>query len=138
RRAAAARARGAARRSGGRRELRLRAGQPAAVRAVMRHGDATDRAVLAAAAALALAACVSLGLARFSYALLLPPMRDDLGWSYFVAGSMNTVNAAGYLAGALAAPSMLRRVGARAVFLAGLFVTALALLGHGLVVEDAT
>ena len=27
-------------------------------------------------------AAVSLGLARFSYALLLPPMRADLGWSY--------------------------------------------------------
>jgi len=93
---------------------------------------------LAVAAALALGSAVSLGLARFSYALLLPPMRADLGWSYFVAGAMNTVNAAGYLAGALAAPSMLRRVGARAVFLAGLFVTVLALLGHGLVVEDAT
>jgi hypothetical protein len=49
---------------------------------------------LAIAAALALAAAVSLGLARFSYALLLPPMRADLGWSYFTAGAMNTVNAA--------------------------------------------
>ncbi len=34
---------------------------------------------LATAAALALAAAVSLGLARFSYALLLPTMRADLG-----------------------------------------------------------
>jgi len=93
---------------------------------------------LAVAAALALGSAVSLGLARFSYALLLPPMRADLGWSYFVAGAMNTVNAAGYLAGALVTPSVLRRAGARVVFLAGLFVTALALLGHGLVVEDAT
>ena len=37
------------------------------------------------AAALALGAAVSLGLARFSYALLLPPMRADLGWSYLTA-----------------------------------------------------
>ena len=100
--------------------------------------EAKPLPTLAVAAALALGSAVSLGLARFSYALLLPPMRADLGWSYFVAGAMNTVNAAGYLAGALAAPSVLRRAGARAVFLAGLFVTALALLGHGLVVEDAT
>ena len=48
---------------------------------------------LAVALALALAAAVSLGLARFSYALLLPPMRTDLGWSYLPAGAMNTVNA---------------------------------------------
>jgi len=92
---------------------------------------------LVVAAALALGSAVSLGLARFSYALLLPPMRADLGWSYFVAGAMNTVNAIGYLAGALALPSVLRRAGARAVFLAGLAVTALALLGHGLVLDDA-
>ena len=75
---------------------------------------------LVVAAALALGAAISLGLARFSYALLLPPMRADLGWSYLTAGAMNTVNAAGYLAGALAAPrgiAPLRR--ARRVFLGG-------------------
>ena len=98
--------------------------------------EAKPLPTLAVAAALALGSAVSLGLARFSYALLLPPMRADLGWNYFIAGAMNTVNAAGYLAGALAAPSVLRRVGARAVFLAGLAATALALLGHGLVVDD--
>jgi predicted MFS family arabinose efflux permease len=92
---------------------------------------------LAVAAALALGPAVSLGLARFSYALLLPPMRADLGWSYLTAGAMNTVNAAGYLAGALAVPASLRRFGARAVFLAGGAATALALLGHGLVLGDA-
>ena len=41
-------------------------------------------------------------------------MRADLGWSYFTAGAMNTVNAAGYLAGALAMPSLMARFGARA------------------------
>ena len=76
----------------------------------------------------ALAAAVSLGLARFSYALLLPPMRADLGWSYFTAGAMNTVNAAGYLVGALLVPRALRRFDARAVMLAGGAVAALLLL----------
>jgi predicted MFS family arabinose efflux permease len=93
---------------------------------------------LVVAAALALGSAVSLGLARFSYALLLPPMRADLGWSYLTAGAMNTVNAAGYLLGALAAPATLRRFGARAVFLGGAVVTVLALLGHGLVLDDGT
>ena len=59
---------------------------------------------LRTALALGLAAAVSLGLARFANALLLPAMRADLHWSYFTAGAMNTVNAAGYLAGALLAP----------------------------------
>jgi hypothetical protein len=44
---------------------------------------------------------VGLGIGRFAYALVLPDMRDTLGWSYSSAGFMNTVNAGGYLAGAL-------------------------------------
>ncbi|MDZ7589157.1 MAG: YbfB/YjiJ family MFS transporter [Rubrivivax sp.] len=85
------------------------------------------------ALALALAAAVSLGLARFSYALLLPPMRADLGWSYFTAGAMNTVNAGGYLVGALLAPRALRRLDARTLMLAGGTVAALLLPLHGAV-----
>jgi predicted MFS family arabinose efflux permease len=92
---------------------------------------------LAVAGALALGPAVSLGLARFSYALLLPPMRADLGWSYLVGGAMNTVNAAGYLAGALLAPAALHRFGARSVFLGGGAATVVALLGHGVVLGDA-
>ena len=54
-------------------------------------------------------AAVSLGITRFAYGLLLPPMRLDLGWSYALAGAMNTSNAAGYLLGALSTPLLLRR-----------------------------
>ncbi len=92
---------------------------------------------LVVAAALALGSAVSLGLARFAYALLLPAMRADLGWSYFTAGAMNTVNAAGYLAGALLAPPCLRRFGARTVLVAATAATALALAAHGAVASDA-
>jgi predicted MFS family arabinose efflux permease len=92
---------------------------------------------LAIAAALALAAAVSLGLARFSYALLLPPMRADLGWSYFTAGAMNTVNAAGYLLGALLAPHLLRRFDARQFMLAGGVAAALLLALHAVTRHDA-
>jgi predicted MFS family arabinose efflux permease len=83
------------------------------------------------ALALALASTVSLGLARFSYALLLPAMRADLGWSYFTAGAMNTLNAAGYLIGALLAPRLMRRWDARLVMLAGGFAAAALLALHG-------
>ena len=92
---------------------------------------------LLAATALAMVAATSLGLARFSYALLLPPMRADLQWSYLVAGAMNTVNAAGYLAGALLVPSVLARSDARRVVLAGCAAGAVLLAGHGLVLGDA-
>ena len=92
---------------------------------------------LRSALALALAAAVSLGLARFSYALLLPPMRADLGWSYTTAGAMNTLNAAGYLLGALLAPRWLAAHDARRVVLVGGFVAALLLAAHALVRADA-
>jgi predicted MFS family arabinose efflux permease len=60
---------------------------------------------------LSLAAVVGLGIGRFAYALVLPDMRDSLGWSYSAAGFMNTINAAGYLAGALAASRLIGRFG---------------------------
>jgi len=100
------------------------------------NGD-TRGAGLATAAALALGAAVSLGLARFAYALLLPPMRADLGWSYTTAGAMNTLNAAGYLIGALALPRALAHIDARRLFLGGCLGTVLTLALHGAVTGDA-
>jgi predicted MFS family arabinose efflux permease len=96
-----------------------------------------SRPALSVAFALALASAVSLGLARFSYALILPAMRADLGWSFFTAGAMNTGNAAGYLVGALLAPRWLARFGARQVLLAGGLGATVMLAGHGLVLGDA-
>jgi predicted MFS family arabinose efflux permease len=60
---------------------------------------------------LSLAPTVGIGIGRFAYALVLPDMRDTLGWTYSAAGFMNTINAAGYLAGALLAARMIRRFG---------------------------
>lgn len=60
---------------------------------------------------LALAPAVGLGIGRFAYSLVLPDMRDSLGWSYSTAGFMNTINAVGYLAGALGGASFARRFG---------------------------
>ncbi len=60
---------------------------------------------------LSLAPVIGLGIGRFAYALVLPDMRDQLGWSYSAAGFMNTINAVGYLAGALLASRMIRRFG---------------------------
>jgi predicted MFS family arabinose efflux permease len=79
----------------------------------------TDPSLLGLAAALSLAAAVSLGVTRFAYGLLLPPMRADLQWSYTLAGAMNTANALGYLVGALLTPRLVRVVGASRLLLAG-------------------
>jgi predicted MFS family arabinose efflux permease len=60
---------------------------------------------------LSLAPTIGLGIGRFAYSLVLPDMRDTLGWSYSAAGFMNTINAAGYLAGALTASRLVNRFG---------------------------
>src|SRR5271165_4860958 len=60
---------------------------------------------------LSLAPVIGLGIGRFAYSLVLPDMRDSLGWSYSAAGFMNTVNAAGYLVGALIASRFVKRFG---------------------------
>ena len=68
---------------------------------------------------LSLAPTVSLGIGRFAYSLVLPDMRDALGWSYSAAGFMNTINAAGYLVGALMASRLVKRFGLSAAVRGG-------------------
>ena len=74
---------------------------------------------------LSLGAALSLGVTRFSYGLLLPPMRADLDWSYTLAGAMNTANALGYLLGALLTPQLIVRQGALRLLLAGALLASL-------------
>ena len=82
--------------------------------------DTTQRLPhVALALALSLGAAVSLGITRFAYGLLLPPMRADLQWSYTLAGAMNTANALGYLLGALATPRLMQRLGPSRLALGG-------------------
>lgn len=77
------------------------------------------RTLLLLALALSAGTALSLGLSRFAYALLLPPMRADLQWSYATAGLMNTSNALGYFLGAISLPLLLRRSNAAQVFVWG-------------------
>lgn len=72
---------------------------------------------------LALGPAVTIGFGRFAYALLLPSMRTDLHWSLTVAGAMSSANAIGYLAGAILASGVARRLGSRYVFIASLIIT---------------
>ena len=77
---------------------------------------------------LAMGPAVSNGLARFSYGLILPAMRDDLAWIYTQAGWVNTANAIGYLAGSVLALALVSRIGPARLFIWGMGLTALALL----------
>lgn len=82
---------------------------------------------------LSLGSAIALGLARFSYALLLPAMKADLAWSFAQAGAMNTANAAGYLLGALAFPALSRRWRPSGLLGAGCILTALLMAACGVV-----
>lgn len=82
---------------------------------------------------LSIGAAVSLGFSRFAYALLLPPMRESMRWTYVEAGGMNTANAIGYVFGSLLAAWFSRVLGIKYTFLFSFTVSALALLASGLV-----
>jgi len=88
---------------------------------------------LGVALLLSLGTVVSNSFARFAYALVLPAMRNDLGWNWSQAGWLNTANAIGYVVGALLARALVDRLGNRVLFVAGMPVTALALLATGFV-----
>lgn len=77
---------------------------------------------------LSLASSIGIGIARFGYSLVLPDMRDSLGWSYSAAGFLNTVNAAGYLIGALAAAALARRIGLGATLRYGVVACVISLV----------
>jgi predicted MFS family arabinose efflux permease len=76
---------------------------------------------------LSLAPSVGLGIGRFAYSLVLPDMRDTLDWSYSAAGFMNTINAGGYLAGALLASRVARQFGLSAAVRWGTLVCVVSL-----------
>jgi MFS family permease len=83
------------------------------------------------ALSLALGSAIALGLARFSYGLLLPVMREDLDWSYLVAGTMNTANALGYFIGALSSPAMMRHMSVHRFFISSAIITGVFLFLSG-------
>lgn len=80
---------------------------------------------------LCLGMCVTNGFARFAYGLILPAMRDELGWSYAQAGWLNTANALGYIVGAVLTMSLIRRMNPTRLFSVGMVTTTIALLATG-------
>jgi predicted MFS family arabinose efflux permease len=73
------------------------------------------------------------GMARFTYGVMLPALKRDLALDYFGGGFFNSVHLLGYLAGTLAAPALGRRLGmplasraAHALVAAGALLCALA------------
>jgi predicted MFS family arabinose efflux permease len=92
----------------------------------------TARAALVAAVVLSLGGAVGLGFGRFAYALLLEPMRADLGWSYAQAGAINSANAIGYLIGSLVVGPAVARFGPTRTLRIGTWAASLSLIALGL------
>lgn len=81
---------------------------------------------------LALGSAVALGFARFAYGLIVPAMRDQLGWSLADAGLQTTANGVGYLIGAILVAVVVRRLGTTRSFQLGMVITTLALAATAL------
>jgi len=75
----------------------------------------------------------ALGLARFGYSMLLPPMQAGLQLDNTQAGLLATANLAGYLPLALIGGALASRYGPRRVIAAGLCLAGLGMLSTGLV-----
>jgi MFS family permease len=84
---------------------------------------------------LALGLTVTNGFARFAYGLILPAMKEEMGWNYAQAGWLNTANALGYILGAILTMILIRRISPARLFAFGLITTTLALLATGLNTE---
>ena len=83
--------------------------------------------LIALCGALTLFCCF--GLARFSFGMLLPAMRADLGFGYDRMGFVSTGNFVGYLISVGLTPLVLRRVKPRLLISLALALIAAALLG---------
>jgi len=80
----------------------------------------------------------ALGLARFGYTMVLPPMQQGLGLSNTQAGALATVNLIGYLVLSVLGGALAARYGPRVVITVGLTVAAAGMLLTGLANSFAT
>lgn len=80
---------------------------------------------------LTLGVCVTNGFARFAYGLILPAMKEELGWSYAEAGWLNTANAFGYILGSLLTLALVHQISSSRLFSVGMIGTSIFLLATG-------
>jgi len=94
-------------------------------------GTLPSAAAVAGAGALLLAA--ALGIGRFAYTPLLPPMREHFGWTVAQAGDLASANYLGYLAGALLAAALVQRRDRWGWLAAGMMASAATCAGGALI-----
>lgn len=83
---------------------------------------------IAAVVLVALTAAVAQSFGRFTLGVLLPAIRDDLGLSNTVAGSLATVNVGAYLAGTLLVATIASRIRLLSVMRTGMALSVTGLL----------
>ena len=81
---------------------------------------------------LLLGVTITNGFARFAYGLLLPAMQVEMGWNYSQAGWLSTINALGYILGAILTMIMVRKIDSQKLFAFGLTTTSFVLTTTGL------
>ena len=81
---------------------------------------------------LLLGVTITNGFARFAYGLLLPAMQADIGLNYGQAGWLSTINAFGYVLGAIVTMILVRKIASQKLFAFGLITTSLVLTLTGL------
>lgn len=90
---------------------------------------------VALAGALMMAAAMGIG--RFAYTPLLPPLQETLGWSVSQAGDVAAANFLGYMIGALVAATLAHRPERRLWLAAGMVASAASTAAGALVVSFA-
>jgi MFS family permease len=83
---------------------------------------------------LVLGVTVTNAFARFTYGLLLPAMQAEMNWNYLQASWLGTINALGYIVGAVFTLLLVQKFPSKYLFAAGLITTSVTLLLTGILV----
>ncbi|MCZ7564474.1 MAG: YbfB/YjiJ family MFS transporter [Burkholderiales bacterium] len=103
----------------------------------MQHRSAAPPAPTAVALAGALMMAAAMGIGRFAYTPLLPPLQETLGWSVSQAGDVAAANFLGYMIGALVAATLAHRPERRLWLAAGMLASAASTAAGAVVVSFA-
>ncbi|NCW06997.1 MAG: YbfB/YjiJ family MFS transporter [Rhodobacterales bacterium] len=84
---------------------------------------------------LVLGVTVTNSFARFTYGLMLPAMQTEMNWNYMQAGWLGTINALGYIVGAVFTMLLVQKFPSKYLFAAGLISTSVTLFLTGILVK---
>ena len=84
---------------------------------------------------LVLGVTVTNSFARFTYGLMLPAMQMEMNWNYMQAGWLGTINALGYIVGAVFTMLLVQKFPSKYLFAAGLISTSVTLFLTGILVK---